>query len=337
MKQSDSMQKITVLGSGRWGTAMAIFLSRKGYDVTLQCHLKEEYEQLKSTDRAPNLPQFSCEGKIQFCLDLNESLQQVDLIVISTPVPFLRSLLERIENLSTDVVLVSINKGIEQSTLETVPEIIREYFPDNPIAHLGGPCFPEGLLSEITPVAETIACEDETLGKELQELFSSPVFRVYRSKDLKGVAVLGALKNIYAIVAGIADGQEMFEEVIAVLVTRGLVEMKRFCKEYGVCPDTVYGLSGLGDLALTCYSLKNSHNKNFGRRLGHGEKVEDILASMEGKVAEGYFTTKAVWNIAQQKGIDLPICNMVYHIIYENKSIREGLAELMSRPLKEED
>lgn len=330
-------ENITLLGSGRWGSAVAIYLSRMGYRVTLQSHSINTHEYLIKNDRAPNLPAFSCDKKIIFTHDINEALVEAQIVIISTPVPFLRSVLSSIKGLSKDRVLVGINKGIERETLLTVPEIISEYFPNNPIAHLGGPCFPEGLLSSSTPAAETLACENDHLGKKLQELFSSSGFRVYRSTELKGVALLGALKNIYAIVAGIADGMGLYEEVISVLVTRGLAEMKRFCELYQMDQGTLFGLSGLGDLALTCYSRKSSHNKNFGRRLGRGEKIEDILKTMEGTIAEGYFTTKAVEELSRKFNLDLPICNMAYRIIYEKKPIREGIIELMSRPLKVED
>jgi len=337
MSESNETQRITVLGAGRWGTAMAIFLSRKGFSVTLQCYLKEEFDKLVSTDRAPNLPGFSCEGKIKFELDLNKSLQNAQIVIIAIPVAFMKSVLAKIENLSADTVIVSINKGIERESLKTVPELIREFFPNQPLAHLGGPCFPEGLLSNSTPAAETLACEDDKIGLELQNMFSSPTFRVYRSNDLKGVALLGALKNIYAIIAGVADGLGMYEEVIAVLVTRGLAEMKRFCQQMDISLDTLYGLSGLGDLALTCYSPKSSHNKNFGKRIGKGETIAEILSTMDGTVAEGYYTTKAVWDISKKMDIELPLCAGIYNIIYENRSIEESLFELMTRPLKVED
>lgn len=337
MSKPNKTQNITVLGAGRWGTAMAIFLSRKGFSVTLQCHLQEEFDKLVSTDRAPNLPGFSCDGKIKFEIDLNKSLEGAQVVVIAIPVAFMKSILAEIRDLSGDAVIVSINKGIERESLKTVPEIIREFFPNQPLAHLGGPCFPEGLLSNSTPVAETLACEDDNIGLDLQNLFSSPTFRVYRSNDLKGVALLGALKNIYAIIAGVAAGLGMYEEVIAVLVTRGLAEMKRFCQQMDISLDTLYGLSGLGDLALTCYSPKSSHNKNFGKRIGEGEKVKEILSTMGGTIAEGYYTTKAVWDISMKKNIELPLCSGIYSIIYEDKSIEESLFELMTRPLKIED
>ncbi|NQU64182.1 MAG: NAD(P)H-dependent glycerol-3-phosphate dehydrogenase [SAR324 cluster bacterium] len=337
MSNDSQLQRITILGAGRWGTAMAIFLSRKGLDVTLQCHLKEEYEQLIKTDSAPNLPGFSCGGKIRFDLDLNRSIAAAQIVIIAIPVAFMRNVLKQIEQLLPDAVLLSINKGIERESLKTVPEVVVEYFPNHSIAHLGGPCFPEGLLSETTPVAETLACENEELGLRLQKTFSSPSFRVYRSFDLKGVALLGALKNIYAIIAGVADGLGMCEEVTSVLVTRGLAEMKRFCQHMNISLDTLYGLSGLGDLALTCYSPKSSHNKNFGKRLGKGETVTEILATMGGTIAEGYFTTKAVWDISQKKQIDLPLCDGIYQVIYNNKSLIESLKSLMTRPLKVED
>ncbi len=337
MSANNQFQKITVLGAGRWGTAMAIYLSRKGLAVTLQCHLRDEYDQLKKNDIAPNLPGYSCGGKIDFEMNLNKSLADADIVIIAVPVAFMSSVLEGIDQLQPKTVLLSINKGIERESLKTVPEIIATFFPDNPVAHLGGPCFPEGLLSESTPAAETLACKDDVLGLALQEMFAGPSFRVYRSHDVKGVALLGALKNIYAIIAGIADGLGMYEEVTSVLVTRGLAEMKRFCQHMNISLETLYGLSGLGDLALTCYSPKSSHNKNFGKRLGRGETVEDILSTMGGTIAEGYYTTKAVWEISQKNQIDLPLCNGIYQVIYKSKSLKEILRTLMTRPLKVED
>jgi len=337
MPEKKQYQNVTVVGAGRWGTAMAIYLSRKGLQVTLQCHLQEEYDQLVRMDSAPNLPGFTCSGRINFAFDLNDALQGAEIVIIAVPVAFMRSVLTRIQQLPAETLLVSINKGIERESLKTVPEIINEFFPDNPIAHLGGPCFPEGLLSETTPAAETLACEDDKVGVLLQELFAGPSFRVYRSHDVKGVALLGALKNIYAIIAGIADGLGMYEEVTSVLVTRGLAEMKRFCQHMGISLETLYGLSGLGDLVLTCYSPKSSHNKNFGKRLGKGESVDQILSTMGGTVAEGYYTTRAVWEMSRKYNIDLPLCSGIYQVIYEGKSMTEILTALMTRPLKVED
>ena len=332
-----SIGKVAVLGAGRWGTAMAIYLSRKGLKVTLQCHLQEEYEQLVETGFAPNLPEFQCEGEFHFTMDLNRAVEEAQLIVVAIPVAFLRSVLEKIKTIPSGAYIVSINKGIERESLQTVPTIIKSFFPHHLIAHLGGPCFPEGLLSTRTPAAETLACRDESAGRRLQELFSSESFRVYRSRDLEGVATLGALKNVYAILAGMTVGYGMQEEVISVLVTRGLSEMKRYCQKRNISLDTLYGLSGLGDLALTCYSPKSSHNKNFGKRLGCGESAERILSSMRGTIAEGYYTARAVWEIAGKYEIDLPLSGIAYRILYEKMSIRDGLTVLMRRPLKVED
>jgi len=328
--------QVTVLGSGRWGTAMAIFLARQGAKVTLWCFADSEYQALVQEDRAPNLPGYSCGGQIHFTQDLDEACLGKDLLVISTPVPFLRGLLSEI-SLQPNQVVMSINKGIEQGSLQTVPELIKEYLPNQPIAHLGGPCFPEGLLSESSPAAETLGCEDEALAIRLQSFLNAPSFRVYRSSDLKGVAILGALKNVYAIIAGIAVGQGMFEEALAVIVTRGLAEMKRLSEVLELSFETLYGLSGLGDLVLTCYSQSSSHNKNFGLRLGAGETTQEILDSMSGTVAEGYYTTKALHQFAEKQGLDLPMAGMAYQVIYEGLPILEALAQLMDRPLKTED
>jgi len=327
---------VAVLGSGRWGTAMAIFLANQGAKVTLWCFADEEYQALVQHDRAPNLPDYSCDGKIHFTQNLEVACENKDLLVISTPVPFLRGLLGQLK-LSQNQVVMSINKGIEQGSLQTVPELIRSYLPDQPLAHLGGPCFPEGLLSPVSPAAETLGCEDEALAIRLQAFLNAPSFRVYRSLDLKGVAILGALKNVYAILAGIASGQGMFEEALAVIVTRGLAEMKRLCEVVEISYETLYGLCGLGDLVLTCYSKSSSHNKNFGLRLGQGESVASILDSMQGTVAEGYYTTKALHQFAKKQGLELPLAEVAYQVIYEERPLLEALAQLMDRPLKTED
>ncbi|MDX2469369.1 MAG: NAD(P)H-dependent glycerol-3-phosphate dehydrogenase [SAR324 cluster bacterium] len=335
---SNSFTKITVLGAGRWGTAMAIYLSKKDHlQVSLQCHLQAEFDSITNEQKAPNLPNFSTGGRVTPVMDLNEAVASADLVVISTPVPFLRSLLDHLTSLKATTPIVTINKGIERGTLKTVPEIVNEILPNQPVAHLGGPCFPEGLLSDLSPVAETLACADAALGQKIQELFASPSFRVYRSTELKGVAILGALKNVYAIIAGIATGMGMYEEATAVLVTRGLAEMKQLCDKLEVPMETLYGLSGLGDLALTCYSLKSSHNKNFGLRLGKGETPQEILDHMGSQVAEGYYTTRAAYDLSQKLEVEMPLCAAAYEIIYNNQPAAEVLAKLMSRPLKAED
>ena len=336
MNAYQEFKKIGVLGSGRWGTAMAIFLSQQGSEVTLWCYSDQEYQSLIKTDRAPNLPDYACSGKIKFTQDLHFACKEKDLLVISTPVPFLRHLLSQIQ-LDPAQVIMTINKGIEQGSLQTVPELVKEYFPDQPLAHLGGPCFPEGLLSPSSPAAETLASEDQALAVRLQIFLNAPGFRVYRSSDLKGVAILGALKNVYAIIAGVAAGRGMYEEAFAVIVTRGLAEMRWLCEEMGISLETLYGLSGLGDLVLTCYSQSSSHNKNFGLRLGRGETAQEILDSMAGTIAEGYYTTKALYQYGQEKNIDLPLARTAYQVIYEGLPVSEALANLMDRPLKSED
>ncbi|MGK0289653.1 MAG: glycerol-3-phosphate dehydrogenase (NAD(P)+) [bacterium] len=333
----DKIKNVTVLGAGRWGSAVAIFISRKeNVQVTLQCYSDSTYQYAVENDCSPRLTQYSFEKKIKMEQDLNESIKDADLVVISTPVPFLRDTLEKIKNPSKKTIFVGINKGIENGTLKTVPEIVGEYLP-NHFAQLGGPCFPQGLLSDITPVAETVACSDMKVAKQLQEFFSTRTFRVYRSTEVIGVALLGAIKNVFAIAAGIIDGYGLYEEALSVLMSRGLAEMRRFCTLFGISQETLYGLSGLGDLALTCYSPGSSHNKNFGKKIGQGQSVEEILADLGGSVAEGYYTTKALYDLGQKHKISIPLTDMIYRVLYENLSIEEGLYSLMSRPLKEED
>lgn len=328
---------ITVLGAGRWGTAMAIYLSRLEHPVTLQCHTDEEYNQLMEQDTSPRLPGFDCGKKIQFVQDLNESVKNADIIVLAIPVPFLHSALSQLTDLSEDTIIVGINKGLDKETLQTVPEIVEKLFPRHHFSQLGGPCFPQGLLSATDPAAETIACKDDETGKYLQEVFSSPMFRVYRSQDVQGVALLGAMKNVYAIGAGIIDGLGLSEESLSVLITRGLAEMRRLCRSFNIQDETLYGLSGLGDLALTCYSPGSSHNKNFGREIGKGKTTEQVLSEMHGAVAEGYHTAQVLWKLAEKHDVELPLAESIYGVLFKNMSVREGIIDLMQRPLKKED
>ena len=329
--------KITILGAGRWGSAMSIYLSNLGPQIKICCHSLKTLEFIQKNDCSPYLKDFAFSNQIQATIDYQAATKDAELIILAVPVPFLRKIMVEIQTIKETAIFVAINKGIEEDSLKTVPQIVKEFFPLHSYAQLGGPCFPEGLISNSNPAAETLACEDEKLGFELQALFHSDWFRVYRSTDVEGVALLGAVKNVFAIGAGIVTGLGFSEESISVLITRGLAEMRRISKIYGIQQETLYGLSGLGDLVLTSYSQANSHNKNFGIQIGRGTSVEETTRLQENAIAEGFFTTRALWILGKKHQIDLPLINAIYQVLYEEKPVKECLIDLMSRPLKSED
>ena len=326
--------RATVLGAGRWGSAISIWLATRGLTITLWCFEKEVREAIAGARENPYLPGYSFPENVEPTTDLKAVSEERELLILAVPCQFLRPTLERLGRCSSPV--LGVNKGIERDTGLTVPEIVRQVLGPVPYAHLGGPCFPEGLLNPETPVAETVASEDPDLAKRVQRLFAWRNFRPYRSADVRGVAVLGALKNVYAIGAGIASALGLGEESLAVLVTRALAELRRLALAMGIPETTVYGLSGVGDLVLTCYSPRHSRNHNFGAALGRGESVEEVLKSMGNKVAEGYYTAAAVRKLAERYEVEMPLAEAIHRILYQGVQVKQVLSELMERPLKTE-
>ena len=330
----------TVLGSGRWGTSMAIYLASVGLRTTLFCPNEAKYRAITENRRNPVLPEQEIPDNLEINSDLSASIKNLDVLVVSTPVIYLRSMLSELtatEKFSKKTLILGINKGIERDTLQIPPQICKDFFPMNPYAHLGGPCFPAGLIEEGRPAAETLASDDYDKGLEIQELISSPWFRIYLSRDVNGVAYVGALKNVYAIAAGILEGLNLNEEAMSILVTRALSEMRRFCKYMLIPDETLFGLSGLGDLTLTCYSGKSSHNKTFGKLFVECDDLDSINQRMGNSIAEGYYTTTSTQNLCEKFRIDMPIVSAVYQILYEGLSPKSALLDLMNRPLKMED
>jgi len=327
-------RRATVLGAGRWGSALSIWLAERGLDITLWCFEKTVQETVLRTRENPYLPGYKFPERVKITSDLSLASTEAELLILAVPCQYLRSTIERIDPPLCPV--LGVTKGIEKETGLTVPEVVREVFGQCRYAHLGGPCFPEGLLDPDTPVAETVASEDPDLARRIQRLFAWRNFRPYRSSDVRGVAVLGALKNVYAIGAGIAAGLGLGEESIAVLVTRALAELRRLAVAMGIPETTVYGLSGVGDLVLTCYSTGKSRNRNLGLALGQGQRIQQVLESMGGKVAEGYHTAASVKDLAERYEVEMPLAEAIYRILYEEACAKEVLARLMERPLKAE-
>jgi glycerol-3-phosphate dehydrogenase (NAD(P)+) len=329
--------KIAVCGSGRWGAAMACYLAQIGHQVALICNRHSGYQFIKAKGYSRHLPQFRLASNIKILPSASPIDSDVELIIFAVPIPFFRSFLQKLQGtVQTKQILMSISKGIEQETLLLPADILKEFFPHNTLCHLGGPCFPEGLLLEGKPAAETLACSDEEIGRKLQAEFSSSWFRIYQSTDLRGVCFLGAIKNIFAIIAGIIEGKKLGEEALSILITRGIYEIKKICKVLQIVETSLYGLSGLGDLVLTCYSHRSSQNKNFGIELGKGKSCQQIRGELGEKICEGYFTTKTLFQIIKKHRIEAPLIAALYRVLYEEHSIEQTLHRLLARPLKSE-
>lgn len=331
------MEKVVVIGAGSWGTALGLVLARKGHDVTLW----ERDEKIAKTlqeerENKRLLPGIIFPENLNVTNELNGLLKGVKYVVLSVPSQALRSVIEKISSqIEENTILINTAKGIEVKSGETLSEVIKEEIKGKyhkNIVILSGPTHAEEVALEI-PTAIVAAGESEK-AKVVQELFNTDRFRVYMSTDILGVELGGAVKNCLAIGAGIADGMGYGDNAKAALVTRGITEMIRFGKALGANEMTFSGLTGIGDLIVTCGS-KHSRNRFVGEELGKGRKIDDILANMI-MVAEGVATVKAVHEKIKKLNISMPIVESIYDIIYEGADPKEKVKELMTRELKEE-
>jgi glycerol-3-phosphate dehydrogenase (NAD(P)+) len=327
------MSRIAVLGAGSWGTALTISLcNRGGHELALWAHSPAHAKELAETGvNTRYLPGFVLPFGIDVSSDLAETIADADILLCVTPSQALRSVMEQIAPLLTPKqVLLSASKGLEEATFLRMSQLIREYAPENPVGTLGGPSFAQEVAAGM-PTAITIATDEPVLGKMLQDAFSSPSLRVYRNEDLIGTELGGSLKNVIALAAGVVAGLEMGNNASAALITRGIVEMTRLAVACGGRRDTLNGLSGIGDLVLTCTGGL-SRNRTVGVELGKGRKLDDIIASLNGKVAEGVRSTTAALGLAARYAVEMPITEQMAAILHQDKSPRDAIRELMSRP-----
>jgi glycerol-3-phosphate dehydrogenase (NAD(P)+) len=325
--------KVAVLGAGAWGTALARHLSQGENAVTLWGHDTEHLEVLRKTRRNERyLPGVQLPEELQLETDLARATVEAECVVVAVPSKAFRTVTESLADFARTV--VSVTKGIEHQSGLTMCGILEETAPKARHAALSGP----SLALEVThgiPTAIVAASGCATTATAVQKLFHRPAFRVYSSNDLLGVELGGALKNVVAISAGICDGLRFGDNSKAALVTRALVEIRRLGVACGAQAETFNGLSGLGDLMVTCFS-KLSRNRGFGERVGRGEKIEDILANSF-SVAEGYPTARSARELAQRHQIATPIVDEVFAVLYENKNPARALQDLTARDLKAED
>lgn len=327
---------VAVIGAGSWGTALAQHLARKGNEVRLWVYEPELLAILRQKrENALFLPGVKLSGKISFFAEVQEAAQGAGVVVMAVPSHVFRQVLSSWQPEDPQgVIIVGATKGIENDTLLTMEGVVREVLgPEYAYTILSGPSFAVEV-AQGQPTVVTAASRQRPVAKAIQQLFSSPTFRVYTTYDVTGVELGGALKNVLALGTGILKGLGLGANPRAALITRGLAEIIRLSTRLGANPMTLAGLSGLGDLVLTCTSTQ-SRNYRVGLLLGSGRKISDILAEMK-MVAEGVKTAAATHFLAKKLGVEMPIIEQVYRILYEGQPPREAVGTLMTRALKDE-
>ena len=325
---------VAVIGGGSWGTTVAHLAAHQVPTVlwARRGELAAEINEQHSNERY--LPGYKLHPALRSTTDLAEAVEQADVIVMGVPSQGFRSALELVApHVRAWVPVVSLTKGLEQGTRLRMTQLINQVLPGHPAAVLTGPNLAKEILAGHAAAA-VIATPDPVVADCLQRIFHMNLFRIYTNPDVIGCEVAGALKNVIAIAAGISDGLGYGDNAKSALLTRGLVEMTRFGQRFGAEAATFAGLAGMGDLITTCIS-PYGRNRHVGQRLGQGETLSHILATMT-SVAEGVTTAKSVFDIAEQEGIDMPIMTEVYRVLYESKSPADATNSLMLRPLRAE-
>lgn len=331
--------KISVLGAGGWGTTLAVLLHFNGHKVTLW-EYKRSYakELVKKRENTQYLPGIKIPNEILITHDLDEASDDKNLIVLSVPSQFLRSVVDKI-NFSDikNSILVSVSKGIENKSLLTMSLMLKDVHQDldpSQIGVLSGPSHAEEVSKRI-PTAVVAASKDHETATTIQAAFTTSYFRVYSSTDILGVELGGAFKNVIAIGAGIIDGAGFGDNTKAAIMTRGVAEISRLGLALGAQPETFAGLSGMGDLIVTCMS-RHSRNRYVGEQIGKGKTLKQVLKSMD-MVAEGVETSRSASQLARKYEVETPITNEVYKILFEDKDPIKATTDLMTRDMKTEN
>lgn len=338
-----TVEKIAVIGAGSWGTALTKPIGDLGQSVSLWAHRKEHFEELKATrQNRTYLPGFTIPDTVTPVADLRDAVAGHSIILMVVPSHVFREVFTGLEPyLQNEAYVVSASKGIENDSLLTMTQVMEEVLASSAAAGmrniktgvLSGPSFAKEVAAGL-PTAVTVASQDMEAAIHIQRALSTPLFRVYAATDVIGLELGGALKNIIAIGAGICDGLGYGTNTRAALITRGLAEISRLGISMGADPLTFSGLGGLGDLVLTCTG-DLSRNRMVGLKLGQGKKLNEILAEMN-MVAEGVKTTRSAWNLARKVGVEMPILDQVYQVLYQDKPCKDAVWDLLARSLKEE-
>jgi len=330
--------KIGVVGAGSWGTALANLLALKGFLIDLWAFEKEVKDQIESVKvNSEFLPGVSLSDRIVPSNDIKSVVMGKDLVLVVVPSHVMRETAQHIrEHILKDTIIVSASKGIENKTHLTMSGVLREILyetNEDSFAVLSGPSFAREVVKKV-PTVVAVASKNPKVAGYVQHVFATPYFRVYTNNDMVGVEMGGSVKNVIAIAAGIIEGLGLGLNTRAALITRGLTEIRRLGLKLGANPRTFAGIAGVGDLVLTCTG-NVSRNHTVGKKIGEGMKLNDILSEMR-MVAEGVKTAKSVYNLSKSLGVEMPICQEVYHILYDGISPKEAVYRLMTRDLKQE-
>lgn len=329
------MKKVAVIGSGSWGTAISVVLATNGHSVYLWSYFKEESEQLsKDRENKAFLPGVILPENVTCTPSMEEAVSDADLVVLASPSHTVRNVSKSLAPyLKKNQPLLNIAKGLETDTQLRLSEVIRQEIPENPIAVMSGPSHAEEV-GRFLPTTNVVASEDESLLTFIQDIFMNKVFRVYTNPDLIGVEVGGALKNVIALCAGISDGCGFGDNTKAALMTRGITEIARLGVAMGASSTTFFGLTGIGDLIVTCTSM-HSRNRRAGILIGQGKSLEETLSEVK-MVVEGVKTTEAAYALAQKLGISMPIVEQMHAVLFEGHDPKTAAQELMQREKKSE-
>ena len=326
------MAKIGVIGSGTWGTAIAVLLNNNGHQVDLWSAIPAEIEEMKETLKHKNLPEVTLPETICYTTDLEAAMEDKDILVLSVPSVFVRGTAKRMKEFCKEgQIIVDVAKGIEENTLMTMTQIIKDEIPQCEPVALSGPSHAEevsrGLLT--TCVAGS---HKKEIAEYVQSVFMSPAFRVYTSPDVLGIEIGAALKNVIALAAGIADGYGCGDNTKAALITRGIAEISRLGTAMGGKSQTFSGLTGIGDLIVTCASM-HSRNRRAGILIGKGYTMDEAMKEVQ-MVVEGVYSAKAALALSKKYDVPMPIVEQVNAVLFENKSAKDAVADLMLRDKK---
>ncbi len=327
--------KITIIGAGSWGIALSLLLHKNGHKISLWSPFPEESAMLDSKREYPaKLPGIIIPPDIVCTSDLDKAATDAEMFVLVTPSQNIRESARKISGfVKKDAIIVCCSKGMEEDTGKRLSEVIAEELPQAKIAILSGPSHAEEVARNI-PTAVVVSSTDINVADAVQNIFMSPAFRVYTNPDIIGVEIGGAIKNIIALSAGISDGLGFGDNTKAALMTRGLAEIARLGVALGGKKDTFFGLSGMGDLIVTCTSM-HSRNRRAGQLIGKGNSLEETLKEV-GMVVEGVFAVKAAYRLSEKLDVLMPITASAYGVLFENKDPREAFVELMARDKKSE-
>lgn len=325
------MKNISIIGSGSWGVALAIHMAKLGHNIKIWSFLKEESDLINNYKECKFLPGIKLPENIFATQSFEECVRNSDYIFHVTPSKVVRSTVQQYKNFINNQPIIMCSKGFETETLNTLDEIISEELPNNPVAVFSGPSHAEEVSKGI-PTAMVLASNNNKLLKELQEMLMTENMRIYLSHDVKGVELGGALKNIIAFCAGILVGMDLGDNSFAALLTRGLSEIARLGEALGGKAETFYGLSGLGDLIVTC-SSKFSRNRKAGMLIGEGKTIEETRKEV-GMTIESIDNIEVAYKLGEMYGIELPIVNVVYDVLYNGLQPRKAVTMLMTRDKK---